>query len=92
MGWTARAVQFSIQSLHFEDLVDVERVAPARVLHVAVTFGAEESVGEGAQARADIGILADARRVLGEAHVAHVMAAVLDAPVGANPLVPTLRR
>ena len=37
-------------------------------------------------------VLSDARRVLGEGHVAHVMAAVLDAPVSFDPRVPMLRR
>jgi len=80
-----------MQALHFEDLIDVERGAPSRVLHVGVTLGAQQVVCEGAQARRDVGVLADARGVLGEGYVAHVMAAVLDAPVSADPRVPAFR-
>ena len=87
-----RAVQFSIQSRDFEDVVDVEGGAPSGVFDVGVLSGAEQIVGEGAQARCNVGVLSDARRVLGEGHVAHVMAAVLDAPVSADPRVPMLRR
>ena len=76
----------------FEDVVDVECGAPSRVFDVFVRLGAEQIVGEGAQARDDVGVLADARSVLGEGHVAHVMTAVLNAPVGADPFVPAIRR
>jgi len=54
--------------------------------------GAKQIVCEGAQARGNVGVLADARRVLGEGCVAHVMAAILDAPVPADPRVPLLWR
>ena len=68
--------------------------SPAR--HLAFLMfrrpGAKQIVGEGAQARGNVGVLADARRVLGEGCVAHVMAAVLDAPVPADPCVPLLWR
>jgi len=43
-----RAVQFSIQSWDFEDVVDVEGGAPSRVFDVGVPSGAEQIVGEGA--------------------------------------------
>lgn len=61
-------------ALHLENLVDAEPCAPARVPDVAVTFGAEEIVGKGVQARDDIGGPANARSVVGEGHVARVIA------------------
>ena len=66
--------------------------APSGVFDVFVRPGAKQIVCEGAQARGNVGVLADARRVLGEGCVAHVMAAVLDAPVPADPRVPLLWR
>lgn len=42
--------------------------------------------------RDNVGDLSDARRILGEGHVAHVMAAVVDAPARADPLVRMLQR
>jgi hypothetical protein len=75
MSWGS-AVRFSIQFRDLEELVDVEAGAPSGVFDVFVPSGAKQIVGEGAQSRDDVGVLADARRVLGEGCVAHVMAAL----------------
>lgn len=52
----------------------------------------DQIVGEGAQARDDIGVLANAGSVLGKGGVAHVVTAILNAPMRANPFVPALGR
>lgn len=52
----------------------------------------DQIVGEGAQTRDDIGVLANAGSVLGKGGVAHVVTAILNAPMRANPFVPALGR
>ena len=62
MGVTGhlRVVQFSIQSRHGKDKMEVERGAPPGVFDIVASGGPEEVVGEGAQAGSDIGVLANA--------------------------------
>ena len=91
-GVPPRAVQFSMFEDDIDQEVEIERGAPSGVFDVLVAVGAEQIIGEGSQSRRDVRVLADARSVLGEGRVADVMAAVLDAPMPANPGVPLLRR
>ena len=68
------------------------RGAPSGVFDVVAAAGAQQIVCEGAHPRDDVGILSDARSVLGESNIAHIMAAVLDAPMASDPVVPSFRR
>src|SRR5271166_1575017 len=77
---------------HFEDEGDIQGGAPAGVADILASGRPDCVVGERAQAGDDVGVLADAGSVLGEGGVAHVLTAVLDAPVTPDPLVPALRR
>src|SRR5208282_3545418 len=86
------AVQFSSDAGHFEDVVDIQGGAPAGVADILASRNPDRVVGERAQAGDDVGVLANARSVLGESGVAHVVAAVLDAPVTPDPFVPALGR
>src|SRR4051812_38309170 len=86
-----RAVQFSILAEYSEGEIEVQSGAPAGVADVFTSRRPDQIVGEGAQAGDDVGVVADAGGVLGEGGVAHVVTAVLNAPMGANPFVPSLR-
>jgi hypothetical protein len=55
-----RVVQFSIQSRHGKDKMEVERGAPPGVFDIVASGGPEEVVGEGAQAGGDVRVLANA--------------------------------
>src|SRR5271165_3283847 len=81
-----------MEARQLEDEVEIEGGAPASVSDVGAASGADQIVSEGSQASGDVGVLADAGSVLGEGGVAHVVAAVLDPPMGADPFVPALRR
>ena len=87
-----RAVQFLIFGDDIEQKVEIERGAPSGVFDVFFSVRAEQIVGEGAESRHDVWVLADARGFLGESCVAQVMAAVLDAPMPTNPSVPYQER
>lgn len=52
----------------------------------------EIEVEGGAPAGGDVGVLANARGVLGEGGIAHLMAGVLDTQVAAYPFVPLIGR
>ncbi len=79
-------------SEQFEEEVDIQGGAPAGVADILASRNPDRVVGERAQAGDDVGVLANARSVLGESGVAHVVAAVLDAPVTPDPFVPALGR
>jgi len=87
-----RAIQFLIFHDDIEQKVEIERGAPSGVFDVFFSVRAEQIVGEGAESRHDVWVLADARGFLGESCVAQVMAAVLDAPMPTNPSVPYQER
>ncbi len=72
--------------------IDVEGGPPASISDVVTSRSPGQIVGEGAQARDDIGVLSDAASVLGKGGVAHVVTAILNAPMRANPFVPALGR
>ena len=57
-------------------------------LNFIVAWGADEVLGEGAQAGDDVRVLANARSVSREVDVAKMMAGVLDQPIAAYPLAP----
>ena len=80
--------QFSILTEDFEGEIEVESGAPAGVADVFTSRRPDQIVGEGAQAGDDVGVLADAGGVFGEGGVAHVVAAIFNAPMRANPFVP----
>ena len=80
-----RAVQRSIHDAHGEDCFDAaEGEAMPRICDIAHIIEAQDVGGERAQAGEDAGIAADAAGVLGEAAVADVVGAILDAPVVAD--------
>src|SRR5271157_5703002 len=87
-----RAVHFSFHMEHLEDFFDIQGGAPASVADILASRDPDRVVGERAQAGDDVGVLANARSVLGESCVAHVVAAVLDPPVTPDPFVPALGR
>ena len=62
------------------------------VADVGAICGPDQVVGEGSQSRDDIEVLSDAGSVLGEGRVADGVAAILDAPVCADPFVSALGR
>jgi hypothetical protein len=74
-----------METRQLEDEVEIEGGAPASVSDVGAASGADQIVGEGSQASGDVGVLADAGSVLGKGGVAHVVAAVLDPPMGSGP-------
>jgi len=57
---TGRVVQFSIQSRHGKDKIEIERGAPPGVFDIVASGGPEQIVGEGAQAGGDVRVLANA--------------------------------
>src|SRR5208283_4075584 len=69
-----------------------DRGAPSGVFDVVAAAGAQQIICEGAQAGDDVGVLADARRVLGESNIAQLVATVFDAPMASDPFVPAFRR
>src|SRR5271165_18796 len=76
----------------FKHEIDVESGPPAGISDVVASGGPDQIVCEGSQARDDIGVLSDAASVLGKGGVAHVVTAILNAPMRANPFVPALGR
>src|SRR5271155_1144537 len=76
-----------MEARQLEDEVEIEGGAPASVSDVGAASGADQIVSEGSQASGDVGVLADAGSVLGKGGVAHVVAAVLDPPMGADQLI-----
>ena len=87
-----RVVQFSSFAENFESETKIKSGTPSFVADVFTSPRPDQIVGEGAQAGGDVGVLADAGRILGEGGVAHVVTAILYAPMRANPLIPTLGR
>src|ERR1019366_7863251 len=82
-----RAVYFSEKAGHFEHEVEIEGGAPTGVADIIASLRPDEVVGEGSQASDDVGGFADARGTFGEGGVAHVVAAILNSPVIADPFV-----
>src|SRR5208283_5468477 len=68
----------------FEHEIDVESGSPAGVSDVVTSRSPDQIIGEGAQARDDSGVLANAGGVVGKGGVAHIVTAILNAPMGAN--------
>src|SRR5208283_429068 len=96
-GWNAGALQMQGCLVlrycgDFEHEIDVESGSPAGVSDVVTSRSPDQIAGEGAQARDDVGVLANAGGVLGKGGVAHVVTAILNAPMRANALVPALGR
>jgi hypothetical protein len=67
-----------------EEAIEAEGVGVDRLAHVADAVGAQDVERERAQAGEDAGLAPDAAGVLAERAVAHVVVAVLDAPVAAD--------
>jgi len=78
--------------VHIEDDGEIEGGAPSCVSNVVAAADSYSVVGEGTQAGGDVWVLSDAGGVFGEGDVAHVVAAILNAPMSAYPFVSAFGR
>lgn len=66
VGGAPQGCSVRCESRHFEHEIDVESGPPAGIFDAIASCGADHIVGEGAQTRGDIWVVANARSVLGE--------------------------